>query len=74
AVGEVEVLVVSKAAFAPVLDRYPDLAEHISRLLAQRRQRLADHTDSMRPHKRRDSTLEEESGQLLEKIRSFFSL
>jgi CRP-like cAMP-binding protein len=69
---ECTLVVVDKDAFAPVLDRYPELAEEISRLLVARQDGLANHMGSLPPSRRKQ--VDHRSGQLLGKIRSFFSL
>lgn len=69
---ECELLVVDKSALAPVLDRHPELAEQISRLLVARQDKLADHLESLPPSRRAE--VEDRSSQLLDKIRNFFSL
>lgn len=72
ALEEVGLLVVDKAAFAPILDANPELAEKISALLADRHDRLVSYAENRTPSQRPD--LEVRRGQLLEKIRDFFSL
>jgi small-conductance mechanosensitive channel len=64
-----EVLVISHAAFGEVLDRNPELAQRVSDVLASRQAEIEQaQTESQRFDKARDS------GELLDKIRNFFSL
>ncbi|MCA9623823.1 MAG: mechanosensitive ion channel family protein [Myxococcales bacterium] len=70
--GQCTVVVVDKLALAPILDRYPGLVEDISHLLARRQAGLAHHLGSVPPERR--ARVEDQSHQLLGRIRSFFSL
>lgn len=71
---DTELLVVGKAALAPILDHAPELAEAISRSLAARREQL-DTASSRSAATRSTGELDDErSGQLLFRIREFFSL
>jgi small-conductance mechanosensitive channel/CRP-like cAMP-binding protein len=70
---EAELLVVGKAAVAPILDAAPELAERISETLALRQQQID--SASSKPSAQKLAGLESErSGQLLGRIREFFSL
>jgi len=63
-------LVVDKAAFQPLLQEAPELAERVSAILAARQQQLA-----LRPQEvteRRPDT--QQSGVILQRIRDFFAL
>lgn len=69
--GEVALLVVSKEALQPILEASPELATHISDALAQREVALGRHS-----HAEEDGEDEhtERRGELLSRIRQFFSL
>ncbi len=71
---ETQVLVVSKGAFAKVLDASPELAERISEMLAERRAQL-DSASSKQSAARLTTTSREASkNELLHRIKEFFSL
>ena len=68
-VSSAEVLVIGHEAFGEVLERNPELAQRVSDVLANRQAEIeAAQTASQRFDKARDS------GELLDKIRNFFSL
>lgn len=70
AVEETEVLVLERERFAPILESSPSLAERISQVLTDRRDRLREaHGTSLQPG--RGSA---EHDELLTRIRRFFSL
>ena len=68
-VSSAEVLVIGHDAFGEVLERNPELAQRVSDVLANRQAEIElAQTASQRFDKPRDS------GELLDKIRNFFSL
>ncbi|MFK7988607.1 MAG: cyclic nucleotide-binding domain-containing protein [Sandaracinaceae bacterium] len=68
---EVSLLVVSKETLQPVLEASPELAQEISRVLAERELELSSSTRvSMLP----TEEIQERSGELLTRIREFFSI
>lgn len=69
--GEVEVLVVSKEALQPILAASPELAAEISEVLTQREAQLRT---SIQPGEKGVEARSETSGELLSRIRAFFSL
>lgn len=71
-VTECEVLVVTREAFQEALKSCPEAAERISRILSERQEELDRHL-AERAARARVSP-EERSGQILAKIRHFFSL
>ncbi|MCX4243558.1 mechanosensitive ion channel family protein [Paraliomyxa miuraensis] len=71
---DTELLVVGKAALAPILDASPELAERISEALATRQQEIDSASSKSAARKVGDGVDGERSGQLLGKIREFFSL
>jgi small-conductance mechanosensitive channel len=64
-------IVIDHRAFKAVLDAAPDLAEHVSRVLAERQAALADQDASASAT---PVTMEERSSVLLGRIRKFFAL
>ncbi|MEM9456243.1 MAG: mechanosensitive ion channel family protein [Myxococcota bacterium] len=70
---EAELMVIGKAALAPLLDASPELAELMSQALAKRQQQL-DTASSKSPVVTEGEVDAERSGQLLVRIREFFSL
>jgi small-conductance mechanosensitive channel/CRP-like cAMP-binding protein len=69
--GEVALLVVSKESLQPILEASPELATVISDVLAEREQELGRH--SLRPEGNGVAETERR-GELLSRIREFFSL
>lgn len=69
--GEVALLVVSKEALQPILEASPELATHISEVLAQREVVLGRQA---RAEEAIDDEHTERRGELLSRIRQFFSL
>ncbi|HBQ12111.1 MAG TPA: hypothetical protein DEF51_13490 [Myxococcales bacterium] len=69
--GEVSLFVVSKDSLQPVLEASPDLAENMSAVLAERELALRN---SNRPSTAGDPAVTERSGELLQRIREFFSI
>jgi small-conductance mechanosensitive channel/CRP-like cAMP-binding protein len=69
---EAKVLVIDKYALQPILDASPELLETISRVLAEREahlgERLADKPEE------RPASLDQRSGELLQRIRNFFAI
>ncbi|HSC86273.1 MAG TPA: mechanosensitive ion channel family protein [Polyangiaceae bacterium] len=65
---ETEVLVLDRAALEPVFARHPELAEHVSGVLAERQHRLAEARLAERPRHSHHEELE-----LLSRIRRFFT-
>lgn len=72
AVTETELLVIGKDALQGVLEDAPDLAETISRILAERSAALAEAASMSQSDKKR--TVERETTVLLDRIKRFFSL
>lgn len=70
--GEVTLLVVSKEALQPILEALPDLAHQISDVLAEREVQLGRHSD--RADEKDDEVVTQRRGELLSRIREFFSL
>lgn len=70
---DTELMVIGKAALAPILDASPELAERISEALATRQQQI-DSASSKSMARKVPGLDSERSGQLLGKIREFFSL
>ena len=69
---ESALLVVSKETIQPVLEASPEVAERISEVLAAREAAIEGHTrGSLNPSRRK---VEERSGELLGRIREFFSI
>lgn len=68
---ESALLVVSKDTIQPVLAASPELAEKISQVLAAREAALEGHTRGPRARSRKEV---ERSGELLSRIREFFSI
>jgi small-conductance mechanosensitive channel/CRP-like cAMP-binding protein len=66
-----ELLVLGHGAFQATLAVHPELAETISRAIAERQAKLEEHAQSTEKRKER---VEQRTSQLLGKIRSFFSL
>lgn len=73
AVEETELLVIDKLALRGVLEDAPDLAETISRILAERSQELEEEAASMSASDKK-RTVERETTVLLDRIKRFFSL
>ncbi|MEM9069643.1 MAG: mechanosensitive ion channel family protein [Myxococcota bacterium] len=73
AAKESELLMIDKRALQVVLDEAPELAETISRVLAERAQQLADADVKVSEHDVK-RTVEQETTVLLDRIRRFFSL
>jgi CRP-like cAMP-binding protein len=71
AVGPCTMLVVDHVAFKRVLDTAPELADHVSRVIADRQAELADRATAM---PEAQVSAEERHSQLLGRIRKFFSL
>ncbi len=69
--GEVALLVVSKEALQPILAAYPQLATHVSKVLAEREIVLGKHTHTPKSNGDEDT---ERRGELLSRIRQFFSI
>lgn len=69
--GEVALLVVGKEALQPILEAHPELADELSRLLAEREGELDEKASR---GKKPASEKEERRGELLGKIREFFSI
>lgn len=72
AVIETELLVIDKSALQGVLEEAPDLAETISRILAERSAELEEAATMSASEKKR--TVERETTVLLDRIKRFFSL
>jgi small-conductance mechanosensitive channel/CRP-like cAMP-binding protein len=70
--GECEVIVVTKDALQPLLGQAPELAERISRKLAEREAELGARVAARRRTK--DQSVEERTSVLLDRIRKFFHL
>lgn len=68
---ETSVLVIDRDALVPLMDKHPDLAEHMSQALAERQLRL-DELRDINIEERRDSKHDEL--EILGRIRRFFSL
>jgi small-conductance mechanosensitive channel/CRP-like cAMP-binding protein len=73
AVTPCRLLVVRHAAFKAVLDSAPEVAEHVSRVIAERQSELADR-DEEEPFESGPKSVEERSSQLLGRIRRFFAM
>jgi len=71
---ETQVLVVSKAAFAKVLDASPELAERISDVLASRRAQLDSASSKQNAARVSSNAREASKNELLHRIKEFFSL
>lgn len=71
AAAETELLVVDKDALAPLLSEAPELAERISRVLAERREMLGEQLASLPPP---PGVVDAHTTMLLDRIRQFFSL
>ncbi len=69
--GEVSLLVVSKIALQPILEASPELATEMSEMLAQREVELGRASDEAQ---RGSEPMIERRGELLSRIRQFFSL
>ena len=75
AATDVDVLMIDKAGFQDILAKNPDVAVHISALLAQRRAALSDAEADVTTRIRRDATDESDLRQkMLDRIRSYFGL
>lgn len=73
AITECELVVIGHDAFHAILTASPHLAEELSRVLAERQHMLDEHAASM-PNDERASMVKATSGQLLDRIKSFFSI
>ena len=71
---ETQVLVVSKAAFAKVLDASPELAERISDVLASRRAQLDSASSKHSAARATTKATDASRNELLHRIKEFFSL
>jgi small-conductance mechanosensitive channel/CRP-like cAMP-binding protein len=69
---ECEVLVIDKAALAEVLASTPDVADHVSRTIAQREAILLSQLSEHGPHP--IHPVDENSHRLLQRIKEFFSM
>ena len=67
-----ELLVVSHGAFHATLAAHPELAETVSRVIAERQQKLDEHAATS--SKQEEKEIEERTSQLLGKIKRFFSI
>ena len=67
-----ELLVVSHGAFHATLAAHPELAETVSRVIAERQAKLDEHAVHSKGEEREE--IEERTSQLLGKIKRFFSL
>ncbi len=69
---DAELLVITHGAFQATLAAHPELAETVSRVIAERQAKLTEATakQSGEPHE----AIEERTSQLLGKIKSFFSI
>ncbi len=72
AAGACTLLVIDDRALRAVLEAAPDLARHISRVIAERQAALADQEAAA--SQRQPVSVEQRSDQLLGRIRKFFSL
>ena len=72
ATDEVTLLVVSRETLQPILEASPDLANEISEVLAERELELGERTKGA-PRRSREM-MTERSGELLNRIRAFFSI
>lgn len=70
--AEVALLVVSKDTIQPVLEAAPDLAHEISDVLAERELALGRHSN--RPEAVKEEDVTQRRGELLSRIREFFSI
>ncbi|MGF1468478.1 MAG: cyclic nucleotide-binding domain-containing protein [Sandaracinaceae bacterium] len=70
--GEVALLVLGKESLQPILEAAPDLAREFSEMLAEREVALDQHVAGARITQEED--LSRRSGELLARIRDFFSL
>jgi len=70
--GEVTLLVVSKESLQPILEASPDLAHEISDVLAERELQLGRHSNQ--PESKNDDVVTQRRGELLGRIREFFSI
>lgn len=68
---EVALLVVSKETLQPILEASPELAHEISEVLAQREVQLGIHSKSPA---QTEEKMDERRGELLSRIREFFSI
>jgi small-conductance mechanosensitive channel/CRP-like cAMP-binding protein len=73
AITECELVAIGHGSFQRILKESPHLAEELSRVLAERQHMLDEHAAAM-PQDERASVLKAQSGQLLERIKSFFSI
>lgn len=69
--GEVSLLVVSKEALQPILEAVPELATHLSEVLSARELELGRHSQAEHVS---EEAVTERRGELLSRIRQFFSL
>ena len=70
AAGETDVIVLDRDIFAPTIENSPEIAERISRVLAERQRKLKEVFGS--PHSEHPSAGNEK--ELLDRIKRFFSL
>jgi len=73
AVGPCTLLGIDDRALRGVLEKAPNLAEHISRVIAERHAALADQ-EAVASEQTERPSVDERSSQLLGRIRKFFSL
>jgi small-conductance mechanosensitive channel/CRP-like cAMP-binding protein len=73
ALTECELVVIGHDAFQAILTGSPHLAEELSRVLAERQHQLDEHAAGL-PNDERASMVKATSGQLLDRIKSFFSI
>lgn len=66
---ETSVLVIDRAALAPLLEEHPELVEHLSRVLAERQARLAE----LQSEESSDRVSRHDEHELMAKIRRFFT-
>ena len=74
AVRESEILVIDREALRPVLEEAPELAETISRVLAEREEMLDEADDASTSDMGVKKSVERETSVLLGRIRKLFSL
>ena len=68
---DAELLVITHGAFQATLAAHPELAETVSRVIAERQAKL---TEASKTAGKSDEAIEERTSQLLGKIKSFFSI
>ncbi|HEY1959135.1 MAG TPA: mechanosensitive ion channel family protein [Polyangiaceae bacterium] len=67
-----ELVVVSHGAFHATLAAHPELAKTVSRIIAERQQKLDEHVATSK--RQEEAEIEERTSQLLGKIKRFFSI